>query len=94
MQCQRSYADDWHNEQPFIERVAQDMCKLNKADWRGCLTVGLYGINDTEYATHHAWQALNNTSFNPGEKYAGVRWANEEERNTLQAVFVVLKLQS
>ena len=92
VQCQRRYADDWHDEQPLIERVAQDMCKLNGVAWNGLnLTTGLYGEGDHEQVNQHAWRLLNVTSFKPGESYAGVRWATEEERNKLDSIMVVIK---
>ncbi len=75
VQCQRRYAEQWENETLLINQIATDMCKLQGIEWNGPnLTTGLFGANDTEQVTQHAWRLLNVTSFVPGEVYSGVRF--------------------
>lgn len=97
VQCQRQLTEDWRNEMELRERVAKDMCALQHVEWIGAQTIHLFGNGDDEQAEHHAWQLLNETSFRPGEEYAGVRYATEEERCRddwpNHMVFVVLKKQ-
>lgn len=83
VQCQRQYFQkDWEEEHQLVEQVAKDMCALQHVEWQGYdQTVHLYGEGDTEQATQHAWRVLNETSFAPGEVYAGMRYATEQERD-------------
>ncbi len=90
--------EDWRNEMALREQVAKDMCALQHCEWKGVhQTVHLFGEGDTEQAEQHAWRLLNETSFKPGEKYAGVRYATEEERARQDwpnhMVFVILKTE-
>lgn len=92
VQCQRRYAEHWEGETVLINKVAEDMCKLQRVEWKGENTIHLYGDGDTEQVTQHAWRLLNGTSFAPGEVYAGVRYATEEEREKdSQNPIVILK---
>ena len=79
----------------FREQVARDMCALQHVEWNGLNTLHLFGEGDDRAVDQHAWRLIDHTSFKPGEEYAGVRYATEEERNSkdwdVQEVFVILK---
>jgi hypothetical protein len=95
VQCARKLTENYEDEMKFRAQVAQDMCILQKVAYTGPYTVHLFGEGDTEQADQHAWRLINQTSFKPGEEYAGVRYSTEEERNSEGwdpwAVFVIVK---
>ncbi len=98
VQCQRQLTEDWNDEMPLREQVAKDMCAFQHCEWKGVhQTIHLFGEGDTEQAEQHAWRLLNETSFKPGETYASVRYATEEERARQDwpnhMVFVILKTE-
>lgn len=95
VQTARREAETWQGEISFREQVAQALCALQHVEWSGENTMHLFGDGDTEQVTQHAWRLINQTSFKPGEEYAGVRYATDEERNSegwdTGNVFVILK---
>ena len=92
VQCQRRYADNYKEDGDLTDKVAEDMCKLQKVEWNGPnLTTGLFGSGDGEQATQHAWRLLNATSFTPGETYNGVRYAKEGENVEFNLPIVIIK---
>ena len=95
VQCARKLTENYENEMKFREQVGMDMCVQQKVAYTGPYTVHLFGDGDTEQVDQHAWRLINQTSFKPGEEYAGVRYSTEEERNSEGwdpwAVFVIVK---
>lgn len=78
---QRRYGVTGDDEMKLREQVSRDMCKLQGVEYTGTYTSHLFGAGDTEQVDQHAWRLLNGTSFAPGEVYAGVRYAESEERD-------------
>jgi hypothetical protein len=76
----RRYDADHLIASKFYEQVAIDMCKLQGVPYTGTNTRGLYGPGDDNWVSHHVNNLLSNTSFKPGENYAGVRYMTTEER--------------
>ena len=85
--CDRTYG----NEENLVERVARDMCQLNGKDWQGINGPGLFGQGDYEPVSTHAWRLLQETAFANGERYAGVRWATAEERESSNVIMAIVK---
>jgi hypothetical protein len=95
VQSARKLTENYEDEMEFRAQVAMDICILQKVAYTGPYTVHLFGDGDTEQVDQHAWRLINQTSFKPGEEYAGVRYSTEEERNSEGwdpwAVFVIVK---
>jgi len=92
VQCQRRYADNYKEDGDLTDKVAEDMCKLQRVEWNGPnLTTGLFGSGDGKQATQHAWRLLNATSFTPDETYSGVRYAKEGENVEFNLPIVIVK---
>lgn len=90
--CQRRYAEQMQHEADLINKVAKDMCELQRVPWDGPnLTIHLFGAGDCDQAAHHAWVLLNATSFAPGEVYSGVRYEKEGEDNGINLPIVITK---
>jgi hypothetical protein len=90
--CQRRIAEKWEGETAFREQVAKDMCALQHVQWDGPnLTTHLFGSGDTEQVDQHAWRLINETSFAPGEVYAGVRYPTDKEREKNNVWMVIIK---
>jgi hypothetical protein len=79
---QRSLAPrgKYDQENDLRTRLAKDMCALQRIEYTGQYMVGLYGSGDTKPICDHVSELLYATSFGPGEEYAGVRFATDEER--------------
>jgi len=94
--CQRSLTENYRDEMDLRRQVARDMCELQRIEYKGDNTVGLFGAGDSEQVDQHAWRLLDATHFDPGEVYAGVRYEKEGEKreeilNGFQVPFVILK---
>jgi len=61
-------------------RIAKDMCALQHVEYTGQYMTNLYGSGDTKPICDRVGELLYATSFDPGEEYAGVRFATDEER--------------
>jgi hypothetical protein len=90
VQSQRRYAEKGQDEMVLRRQVAKDMCALQHVEYLNDWTTHLYGDGDNEAVDQHAWRLLTATSFKPGEVYAGVRYATEEERQASQDYYQVM----
>jgi hypothetical protein len=63
----------------LMRTISRDLCKLQQIEYRGDNTINLFGSEDMEHVDQHAWRLLNLTSFESGEKYAGIRPITPEE---------------
>jgi len=93
VQCQRRYYQTtWEEETSLVNKVATDMCVLQRVAYTGQNTTGLFGPGDSEQVSQHAWRLLAVTSFAPGETYQGVRFVKEgEEAPHFNLPMVILK---
>lgn len=96
VQCQRRLTADYQGEVAFMEKIARDMCALQKVEYAGPYTLHLFGEGDYQKNVNdHVFEFLSHTSFKAGEEYAGLRYATEEERNSGSwdpwQVFVAIK---
>ena len=88
---------EWKEAEILMQAISRDLCKLQQIDYMGDNTMHLFGPDDNEHVNQHAWRLIAHTSFEAGEKYAGVRYITEEEKNApwlgglANRVFVILK---
>jgi len=80
--CHRSYAPsggDWHDEERLFERVARDLCALQRIEYRSMSQCGLLGAFDTLPLRTHVHQLFARATFEPGKDYGGVEYTPSDE---------------
>ncbi len=88
----RSYAGTWQGELKLREQIAMDMCVLQKVAYTGQNTRNRVGSGDGDYLDQHGGRLRANTSFAPGEEYAGVRFLKDgEDDNDSRTCMVIVK---
>jgi hypothetical protein len=68
-----------HFPDAIYERIARDLCALQRVEFSSLNQRGLLGECDSESLQTHVYRLLSRTSFKPGEEYAGV--VNAPENN-------------
>lgn len=76
----RFVSEHRHIPKEVYDRVARDICALQRIEWRGENTRNLFGENDPDWTAVHVNRVLAITAFPAAEPIRGVRRATEEER--------------
>ena len=85
VQCHRDYTPaggDWQDEVTLFERVARDLCALQRIEYRNMSQRDLLGDADRFTLQNRVHTLFARTTFEPGKDYGGVEYTPAEAQET------------
>ena len=91
--CNRTTRMGRASDDEVYEMIGRDLCTLQRVEYCGRDTVGLFGVRDRDYLCWHVRRLLDQTAIPAGRAYKGVRFATVAERDASIDCWAVIEFQ-